>query len=119
LGLWVLPQGLQNSQSIQLRQANVQKDNVWGLGACHLDGGLSVVGDIDAIPVELELQLVHLGNRPVVFDEQHPHGWSLALRAVSHLQTPKNGAYDNFVRAAAPRPEGHRRNRATRDNWSR
>jgi hypothetical protein len=51
------------------------------------DGHLSVGGDIDSIAVELELQLVHLRDRPIVFDEQHSNRFADSPRARCQLRT--------------------------------
>src|ERR1700682_472514 len=70
-GLLLGPQLPQDFESIHLRQANIEKDDVGGELAGFLEAFLSIEGGVDPVAVELQLQSVHLQHRRVVFHEEH------------------------------------------------
>ena len=59
-GRHVSAQGFEDSEAIEFRQPDVQKDDVGMQRPCFFQRDKTVPGDIYGIPVQLELEPVHL-----------------------------------------------------------
>src|ERR1700737_472888 len=69
--LLLRPQFPQHLEAIHLRQANVEKDDVRLQIAGFLEALLAVQGGVDAVPVEFQLEPVHLEDGGIVFQGEN------------------------------------------------
>jgi len=113
LGPRIPSQSLQDPKPIQLGQANVEKDHLGRVFSSDLESLLPVGRHLDVIAIELELQLVHLGDGGIVFDEQHAHPITAGARFFDHhgtkrertpgtIQPRATAKYEVTVSAPAP-----------------
>src|SRR5207245_2479397 len=73
LGRGIFAQSFEHAQAIELGQPNVQKDDVRVQSPCFFQRHQTVAGDVDRVPVKLELEPVHLSHGCIVLDDEDPY----------------------------------------------